>query len=120
MSEQALTNINKNENSKQVTNTLFPVFLKLEELSVLIVGGGNVGLEKLQAVLNNSPATKIKLVAITIKEAIKELALAYPNLQLIERAFEPDDLRGVNIVITAINDPVASELIGKEAKRHGK
>ncbi len=28
-------------------NELYPVFLKLHQLNVLIVGGGNVGLEKL-------------------------------------------------------------------------
>ena len=50
------------------TNNLFPVFLKLEELSVLIVGGGNVGLEKLHAVLQNSPATKIRLVATSFSK----------------------------------------------------
>ena len=33
------------------SNNLFPVFLKLEELDTLIVGGGNVGLEKLNALL---------------------------------------------------------------------
>jgi len=48
------------------TNTLFPVFLKLEEMRLLLVGGGNVGLEKLNAVLHNSPGTQVKLVAISI------------------------------------------------------
>ena len=32
--------------STEVKNTLFPVFLKLENFRVLIVGGGKVGLEK--------------------------------------------------------------------------
>ena len=32
-------------------NRLFPVFLKLEELEVLLVGAGKVGLEKLTAIL---------------------------------------------------------------------
>ena len=40
-------------------NELFPVFLKLNELSVLIVGGGMVGLEKLSAVLSNSPQCNV-------------------------------------------------------------
>ena len=39
-------------------NQLFPVFLKLNQLKVLLVGGGNIGLEKLQAVLINSPEAK--------------------------------------------------------------
>jgi siroheme synthase (precorrin-2 oxidase/ferrochelatase) len=36
-------------------NNLFPVFLKLEELRLLIVGAGEIGYEKLNTVLSNSP-----------------------------------------------------------------
>ena len=49
--------------SEESKNTLFPIFLKLETLSLLIVGGRYIGLEKLEAVLANSPATQIKIVA---------------------------------------------------------
>ena len=41
-------------------NHLFPVFLKLEELRVLLVGAGKVGLEKLTSLLTNSPSTPKK------------------------------------------------------------
>src|SRR5690349_9274610 len=95
----------------QETNKLFPVFLKLEQLSILIVGGGNVGLEKLSAVLNNSPLTKIRLVATSIDEAIKELAIDHPNIQLDERPFEESDVDGADIVIIGINDKSKSEEI---------
>ena len=43
-------------------NTLFPVFFKLHQLDILVVGGGYVGLEKLEAILKNSPATRVTLV----------------------------------------------------------
>ncbi len=36
-------------NKIDIGNKLFPIFLKLEKLKVLIVGGGNVALEKLNA-----------------------------------------------------------------------
>jgi len=121
MSQEIVTGVNKKEiKPASAGNNLFPVFLKLENLSVLIVGGGNVGLEKLQAVLNNAPATDIRLVAITISEAIKELAEIYPTIQLTERAFEPEDLQEADIVITAVGDPVVSEQIRMAARRKGK
>jgi len=104
----------------QETNKLFPVFLKLEQLSILIVGGGNVGLEKLLAVLNNSPLTKIKLVATSINEAIKELAIDYPNIQLEERPFEESDVDGADIVIIGINDKSKSCDIALVAKSKNK
>ena len=53
-------------------NTLFPIFLKLETFSLLIVGGRYVGLEKLEAVLANSPATKIKIVAAEFNSIFKK------------------------------------------------
>ncbi|MEI6949330.1 TSUP family transporter [Paraflavisolibacter sp. H34] len=102
------------------TNHLFPIFLKLEQMRLLIVGGGNVGLEKLHAVLQNSPATRIRLVAITISEEIKGLAEVHPNIELVERAFEPADLDEADLVITALNDKVASEAIRDEAKSRNK
>lgn len=102
------------------SNKLFPVFFKLEELQLLIVGGGNVGLEKLNAVLNNSPAAGIKLVAISITDEIKKLAAEHTNLILEERPFETSDLDGADLVIVAVNDPKTSEVIKKEAKAKGK
>src|SRR3954466_12492103 len=61
------------------SNHLFPVFLKLEDLKVAIIGGGNVGLEKLLAVLNNSPATDIRLVAIAINDTIRHATTHHQN-----------------------------------------
>jgi hypothetical protein len=46
-------------------NPLFPAFLKLENLRVLLVGGGNVGLEKLTAILRSSPKAQATIVSLT-------------------------------------------------------
>ena len=51
-------------------NNLFPIFLKLEALETLIVGGGPVGLEKLNAILKNSPRARVTLVARHIQQPI--------------------------------------------------
>ena len=98
------------------TNNLFPVFLKLENLRLLIVGGGAVGLEKLNAVVSNSPATKITLVADTISEEIKTLAEKHSSIELIERSYRHEDLHGVDLVIVAVDDKQASAAIQKDAK----
>src|SRR5450432_1022150 len=92
-------------------NRLFPVFLKLEELEVLLVGAGKVGQEKLSAVLQNAPATSVTVVATEISEAVKHLTASYPNVRLIEREFEPGDLDDKEIVIVAINDKAAGNYI---------
>ena len=66
---------------KKPLNNLFPVFLKLEKLNLLVVGGGAIALEKLTAIRDNSPSTTIKLIASTISEEIKILAKDLPKIQ---------------------------------------
>ncbi len=80
-------------------NNLFPIFLKLENLNTLIVGGGYVGLEKITAVLTNSPEAKIKLVAPEIKEEIVSLSSDFPNVILVYKVFEDSDLEHMDLVI---------------------
>jgi len=101
-------------------NNLFPVFLKLEELSLLIIGGGNVALEKLNAVLNNSPHTKIKLVGTVISEAIKEIVAGKNNIELSERPYTLFDFDEVDIVIAAVNKLKTSAQIRLDAHTKGK
>ena len=100
-------------------NNLFPVFLKLEQLRLLLVGGGTVGLEKLRAVLNNAPHTNITLVAAQIAPAIKTIAEKYANIKLIERPYTVNDLINKDLVIAAVNDPITSDLIYNDAKAAG-
>ena len=102
------------------TNRLFPVFLKLESLSVLIVGGGKIGLEKLSALLSNAPITNIKLVSISISDEIRKLATDYPNIELKERVFVPADVDECDIVIIAIDDKKESARIRDIVKAKGK
>jgi uncharacterized protein len=106
-------------NSKE-TNRLFPVFLKLEDLSVLIVGGGTIGLEKLSAILSNSPETNIKVVSIVISEEIRKLAVDHPSIELRERVFLPGDLDDRDIVIIAIDDKKESKRIRDIVKEKKK
>jgi len=101
------------------TNNLFPVFLKLENLRLLIVGGGAVGLEKLNAVVSNSPATKITLVADSISEEIKIVAEKHYTIELIERSYQSDDLNGADLVIVAVDEKQTSAAIQKDAKEKG-
>ena len=101
-------------------NNLFPVFLKLENLSLLIIGGGNVALEKLNAVLNNSPQTKIKLVSIHISDAIKKIAEEKETVKLIERAYKVWDIEEADLIIAAVNNWETSAQIKSDAVAKGK
>ena len=101
------------------SNTLFPVFIKLEKLRLLIVGGGFIGLEKLQAVVNNSPAASITLVGLTISDDIKTLSADYPNIILQEKAYHITDLNDKDLVIAAVNDIELATIIAADTKQKG-
>jgi siroheme synthase-like protein len=105
--------------SKDDKNNLYPVFLKMEELDLLLVGAGNVGLEKLQSLLSNSPEAKITVVAPQIKEEVKQLLQDHPSCILIQRVFKESDLDNKTVVILATDDKDLHKKIKILAKEKG-
>ncbi len=100
-------------------NLLFPIFLKVDQIDILIVGGGNVGLEKLEALLKNNSRAKITLVGTVIRQELKEVAAKHSNVILIERAFEPQDLDGRELLLLATDSPQTNAEIREMAKERG-
>ena len=78
---------------------LFPIFLRLEGRSVLLVGGGPVAAGKLAALLEAGGQ-----VTVVAPEIRPELAL--PGVTLLRRPFEPRDLDGRWLVVAAAPGPV--------------
>ena len=97
-------------------NPLFPAFLKLENLRVLLVGGGNVGLEKLTAILRSSPETAVTIVSLSFLPEVRAVAASHPRLQLIERGWLETDLDAADIVFAATDDPVLHRRIKAAAR----
>ncbi len=100
-------------------NKLFPVFLKLEELELLLVGAGNVGLEKLNSLLSNSPGAKITIVAPKIKDEVKQLLQKHSSCTLLQRSFEENDLEDKELVILATDDKALHKKIKALADKKG-
>lgn len=84
-------------------NELYPIFLKVTELNTLIVGGGNVGLEKLTFLLKSSPNAKVTIVS---KDFIPDLiALAQKHeVETVTSSYEDSFLKDRHIVISATDD----------------
>jgi uncharacterized protein len=97
-------------------NTLYPVFIKLEELNTLLVGAGNVGLEKLHSLLANSPAAKITIIAPVVKEEVRRLVFKHPSCTIIQRPFEESDLNERDLIVLATDDKPLHERIREMAK----
>jgi len=91
-------------------NCLFPIFLKLDTFHTLVVGGGNVGLEKVEALLKNDPGARIDVVAPRIHPDLSVLAERHP-VTIHKRAFNEDDLINKSLIILATDSRDLHELI---------
>ena len=84
-------------------NELYPVFLKVAVLDVLIVGGGNVGLEKLTFLLKSSPSANVTMVSKAFMPEVISLAKGH-NVSLVEDAYKTSYLKGRQMVIATTDD----------------
>ena len=107
--------------TQPTTNPLYPIFLKLHELDLLLVGAGEVGHEKLFFILKNSPGANVTIVAPWISPKIEALLAANPGHKVTfrQRAFEPTDVVGFQLVIAATNDRRLNESVREAAKAWG-
>jgi siroheme synthase-like protein len=99
------------------SNELFPVFIKLNTLHTLLVGAGPVGLEKLNALLTNSPSARITIVALKIIPEIREIAERSIHVVIQEKAFCEKDLETAELVIAATNNDPLNQQIRTLAKQ---
>ena len=100
-------------------NNLFPIFLKTEHLRFLIVGGGNVGLEKVSTLIKQNPSVNLKVVAKEFKQELKDVFLQYPSIQHETHAFESSDLEDVDLVIVATDNNETSREVKQKANAKG-
>lgn len=100
-------------------NQLFPVFIKLNALHTVVIGGGPVGLEKLTAILGNSHVARVTLVAESIIEELKDFVKDFPQVELREKRFEACDLNEANLVVAATNNHELNLEIKAAAKLRG-
>src|SRR5579863_8086907 len=100
-----MTSLQKNSNqaaSEQTQgNPLFPVFLKLNKLHTVLIGAGNIGLEKLNALVHNSPEAKVTVIARSFLPEIHLLAAEYGNVIIKQKSFAAADLDEANLVVAA-------------------
>ena len=85
-------------------NNLYPIFLKTQQLEILIIGGGYVAEEKLTFLLKSSPDAKVTMVAPMYREGTVALAKK-GNVILIEDKYNIAYLKGKHIVIATTDKP---------------
>ena len=100
-------------------NTMFPIFLKMDQIQTLVVGGGNVALEKASAILRNSPSANLTLVAPFFRPETIEYLQDFPHVRILTRGFHPSDLEGLDLIICATDSPALhAEIKALAATQH--
>lgn len=97
-------------------NNLYPIFLKMHNIQTLIVGGGNVALEKLTFLLKSSPNANVEMVAPFFMDEVKELAEQF-NIRLIHTAYVDSYLCDKDMVIATTDNLDVNKQIYKDAKQ---
>jgi len=97
-------------------NSLYPIFLKVHQLNVLIIGGGNVALEKLSFLLKSSPNAQVTMISLEFSEDIIALSKKHNVLLVHNTAYSNTVLQEQHLVIAATNNYNVNEQVYKDAK----
>ncbi len=76
----------------------FPLFHELENKKIVIIGGGNIALEKVEKL--SGLGAGITVIAPEIKSEISD----NPEVKCIIKRYAPEDLSGADFVISATGD----------------
>ncbi len=85
-------------------NTLYPVFLKVRHLHVLIVGGGHVAEEKLRFLLKSSPDARVTMISPMYRGETIKLAKEH-QVTMLDGKYKKKFLKGKHIVIATTDKP---------------
>lgn len=96
-------------------NSLYPIFIKPENVRFLLVGGGNVAEEKLRFLLKSSPNATVKVIAKSFKKIFLDLPKT-DQVECLKKPFSPVDLEGINLLIAATENKETNLAIRQAAK----
>jgi precorrin-2 dehydrogenase/sirohydrochlorin ferrochelatase len=100
-------------------NNLYPLFLKVKNLEVLIVGGGFVAQEKLEFLLKSSPDANVTMISPMYRKTTIEVANT-GNVKLVEDIYNSDYLKGKHIVIATTDVPKVNIQVYEDCRAQSK
>ncbi|KID76489.1 Siroheme biosynthesis protein met8 [Metarhizium brunneum] len=88
---------------------------QIKDKRVLVVGGGEVAAGRILNCLNADASVTVVCPASGLNAEVA-FRVAQKQVTHVDRVFEPSDLEGAEMVLVAIDDPVASTVIWKLCK----
>lgn len=103
-------------------NQLYPIFLRMDKLRVLVVGAGEVGEEKLNFMLKSSPNAHITIVATWISDGVQKLLTNFAQSDVVIKLKEVEehDLTDQDIIVAATCFEEVNKSVHSWAKKLGK
>ena len=92
----------------------YPVFLDLDKMRCLVVGGGTIAERKVEAVL--AAGGEVTLISPELTAALSDLEAA-GRLTVRQRSYKRGDLDTVALVIAATDNPVLQRQIAADAQQ---
>ncbi len=96
-------------------NQLYPIFLKLSQLHILIVGGGKVAEEKLRFLHKSSPNAQVLIVSKDFNSELLKFIKNH-NIPFVKMIYNKAILKNKQIVIAATNNKEINKQIYTDSK----
>ncbi|AUC75294.1 MULTISPECIES: bifunctional precorrin-2 dehydrogenase/sirohydrochlorin ferrochelatase [unclassified Olleya] len=100
-------------------NNLYPVFLKVKNLEVLIIGGGNVAEEKLTFLLKSSPDANVTMVSPMFREGTIAIA-DKGNVTRVNDTYSINYLEGKHMVVATTDIPEVNVQVYNDCRAQSK
>ncbi len=94
--------------------SFFPLYIDMQDLKILVIGGGAIAMEKLEKLLDFTK--DITIIANKVSEEVSFLVSNY-SLTLYERKYQEGDTEGFDIVVIATDTVDLHQSIYKESRR---
>lgn len=94
----------------------FAAFLDLRDRAAVVVGGGEIGEGKVEALLRSG--ARVTVVAPDVAERLAQWS-RNGTIAHVTKRFEPQDLQGAAIAIAATDDAVVNAAVAKAARSRG-
>jgi siroheme synthase-like protein len=96
--------------------SLFPIFVKLQDRLVVVIGGGEIAAGKIDGLLRSG--ARVRIIAPEVHPAFAE-PIRDGKVEWLARKFASGDLEGATLVVAATSAPGVNAAVFREAETRG-
>lgn len=97
----------------------YPLFINLERMHCLVVGGGGVGCRKARSLAEAGACSVLVVDTAEASEDMETVCTSCGNVCFARREFVVEDLDGINLAFACTSDSVVNGKIAQQCERRG-